>query len=218
MIKCSLEIELEVITGLHIGIGDDKIQIGGVDSAVIKDPITKVPYIPGSSFKGKLRCLLETEALDDYEDGPNNPTINKYFGPTSEYLKRRKEGNGKVEISLARFIFRDLKMDPVQEEAFLNQTYPLEIKTEISINRDTGTVDDSGPRTIERVPASTKFHGSILFRCKDEGEYEEMKKMLDKAFELLKNDALGGSGSRGYGEVAVKYLSQNLPVKTEKGA
>lgn len=242
MIKRSLEIELEVITGLHIGIGDDKIQIGGVDSAVVKDPITKVPYIPGSSLKGKLRCLLETEALDDYDRGPNNTKINKYFGPTSEYLKKRKksvdtkqsiEGNDQkssseaqddiksteeFEISLSRFIFRDLKMNAEQERAFIDQTRPLEVKTEISINRKTGMVNDSGPRTIERVPASTKFHGSILFRCKDEGEYEEMQKMLDKAFELLKNDALGGSGSRGYGAVAVNYVSQDSPVKTEKGA
>lgn len=71
---------------MHIGSGNDSVQIGGVDSAVIKDPVSALPYIPGSSLKGKIRCLLETEGgyseLDD--------TINDLFGPTSEYLRTKR--------------------------------------------------------------------------------------------------------------------------------
>lgn len=50
---------IEVITGLHIGGSTTTIEIGGKDNPVIKHPITKVPYIPGSSIKGKMRSLLE---------------------------------------------------------------------------------------------------------------------------------------------------------------
>ncbi len=46
-------------TGLHIGSGDSEMHIGGIDNAVIKNPITQKPYIPGSSLKGKIRSLLE---------------------------------------------------------------------------------------------------------------------------------------------------------------
>ena len=47
-------------TGLHIGGSQGRVDIGGVDHLVIKDPEGK-PYIPGSSLKGKLRSLLEVE-------------------------------------------------------------------------------------------------------------------------------------------------------------
>lgn len=51
--------EIEVVTGLHIGGGDDVMKIGGIDSPVVKDINTNHPYIPGSSIKGKMRSLLE---------------------------------------------------------------------------------------------------------------------------------------------------------------
>ncbi len=70
-----MQTKVRVITGLHIGGSDDTMQIGGIDSAVIKREIfanidgtinydgtgKKItePYIPGSSLKGKVRSLLE---------------------------------------------------------------------------------------------------------------------------------------------------------------
>lgn len=79
-----MKTKLRIITGLHIGGGDDTMQIGGIDSSVIKreifvnpdgsicyapydkngkikDDVEKItePYIPGSSLKGKIRSLLE---------------------------------------------------------------------------------------------------------------------------------------------------------------
>ncbi|TAK40805.1 MAG: type III-A CRISPR-associated RAMP protein Csm3, partial [Saprospiraceae bacterium] len=44
-------------TGLHIGGSKSSLDIGGVDLNVIKTP-QGVPFIPGSSLKGKLRSLL----------------------------------------------------------------------------------------------------------------------------------------------------------------
>jgi CRISPR-associated protein Csm3 len=46
-------------TGLHIGGSDEGFEIGGNDNPVIRNPINGLPYIPGSSLKGKLRHLLE---------------------------------------------------------------------------------------------------------------------------------------------------------------
>lgn len=70
-----MQTKLRIITGLHIGGSDDTMQIGGIDSAVVKREIfanpdgtinyegkgKKItePYIPGSSIKGKIRSLLE---------------------------------------------------------------------------------------------------------------------------------------------------------------
>src|SRR5438105_4512131 len=51
--------EIELITGLHIGSGNNEMHIGGTDNPVIKHPVSQQPYIPGSSVKGKIRSLLE---------------------------------------------------------------------------------------------------------------------------------------------------------------
>lgn len=57
--KVRITAELVAETGLHIGSGSQTLDIGGVDKPVIRDPITRRPYLPGSSIKGKLRAILE---------------------------------------------------------------------------------------------------------------------------------------------------------------
>lgn len=57
--KLRLTSTLLVETGLHIGGGGENLDIGGLDKPVIRDPITRHPYLPGSSIKGKLRSILE---------------------------------------------------------------------------------------------------------------------------------------------------------------
>jgi CRISPR-associated protein Csm3 len=49
--------KIKLVSGLHIGAGNDEIHIGGIDNPVIKNH--DEPYIPGSSLKGKIRTLLE---------------------------------------------------------------------------------------------------------------------------------------------------------------
>lgn len=49
---------IEIKTGMHIG-GDDSFSaIGAIDSPVVRDPLTRLPIIPGSTLKGKMRSLL----------------------------------------------------------------------------------------------------------------------------------------------------------------
>lgn len=57
--KVTLNCQLIAKTGLHIGGGNENLDIGGLDKPVIRDPLTKYPYLPGSSIKGKLRATLE---------------------------------------------------------------------------------------------------------------------------------------------------------------
>ena len=47
------------VSGLSIGASSNTLEIGGLDREVIKNPITKEPYVPGSSLKGKMRSELE---------------------------------------------------------------------------------------------------------------------------------------------------------------
>lgn len=197
MKKVMKKIEIEILTGIHIGAGNDAVQIGGVDSSVIKDPVSSLPYIPGSSLKGKIRCLLETEGGYSEKDD----TINAYFGPTSEYLKTKKDDK-EFDQKPTRLIFRDLQMSDEDKEKFNSGEITTEFKTEIVIDRSKGTAKDGGLRSIERVPPTVKFNGEILIRYFD-GELDNIIAVLSKGIELLNNDYLGGSGSRGYGAVKV---------------
>ncbi|GIV43254.1 MAG: hypothetical protein KatS3mg035_0377 [Bacteroidia bacterium] len=78
--------KIECLTGLHIGASNEKMEIGGVDSPVIRHPHTKYPYIPGSSLKGKLRSLLEFSLglIDKQGEPSKDPVIARLFGIGSE--------------------------------------------------------------------------------------------------------------------------------------
>ena len=43
---------------MHIGAGKGSLEIGGADNPVVKDAFG-LPYIPGSSLRGRIRSLLE---------------------------------------------------------------------------------------------------------------------------------------------------------------
>lgn len=202
------KLQLTVISGLHIGSGNDKVQIGGVDSEIIKDPISKLPYIPGSSLKGKIRCLLETEGK---YSGEIDPKLNTYFGVNVPFKQKMDEENkklkeqGEKEIDYqtpTRLIFRDLHLNESFKKDFEEGRKTTEFKTEIVIDRKKGTAKDGGLRTIERVPPTVKFEGEIIIRYKDDAELSDIETVLKEGLELLKKDYLGGSGSRGYGAVS----------------
>jgi CRISPR-associated protein Csm3 len=58
--KIKINTSITLVTGLHIGGNSENVEIGGIDLPVIKLAIKdNQPYIPGSSLKGKMRCLLE---------------------------------------------------------------------------------------------------------------------------------------------------------------
>lgn len=47
-IKLMISGNIEVLTGMHIGGGNEFSAIGAIDSPVIKDPLSMRPIIPGS--------------------------------------------------------------------------------------------------------------------------------------------------------------------------
>ena len=65
--KLLIRCELEVVTGLHIGDSSAFSAIGAVDSPVVRDPLSSLPIIPGSSLKGKLRtCNIIRSCRKDW--------------------------------------------------------------------------------------------------------------------------------------------------------
>jgi len=205
-----LEVELELLTGLHIGGSETGFDIGGADSKVIKNPLTQEPYIPGSTIKGKLRSLLQYSygKINGKEIKFNNDTLANIFEPL-------KDGENKVLIT--RGIFRDFCLSQESKTklfSILGDQVYTEIKAENKINALKGTADN--PRFIERVPAGVSFQGEIVLSVFDGDDKEEMMKYIKEALQLLEHNYLGGSGTRGYGRVKVHCLGDFTKVNVDE--
>jgi CRISPR-associated protein Csm3 len=208
-------------SGLHIGSGDTEMRIGGTDNPVIKHPHTQEPFIPGSSIKGKVRSLLEMRSgLMVQTDG--NPVGLKLCEKLTGSLKTECEkilklfGSSGADaesgpaLGPTRVSFSDCSLSASwKEKAAIKRWAATEIKSENSIDRIRGTAKN--PRFTERVPAGTEFDFSVSFK-EFQGE-EGLLEILLEGLKLLEMDALGGSGSRGYGRMALKF---NDPMFQEK--
>lgn len=184
-------------TGLHIGGTNTALNIGGPDKFVVRNPINQLPYIPGSSLKGKMRSLIEL-AFGETDNGnvtkDPNTKAGRLFGVSSD----TKDGHP------SRIIVRDGELINSEEFANTDLLY-TESKTEVTINRITAK---AMPRTFERVPAGAKFNLEMVLNVFDGDDEDELKNTIKKAIELLEDDYLGGNGSRGYGQVKIKL---NVP-------
>ena len=195
-------------TGLHIGAGDAEIQIGGIDSPVMKHPETREPYIPGSSLKGKIRSLLEWKSgcvkekplsLADLDKAQNDKDkeavkrILQLFGVSGDNKKNH-------DLGQTRLAFWDCHLNQEYAQKLKDKNLlPTEDKAENVINRISGTAEH--PRHIERVIAGAMFDFKVSIKQFDTDNGNELTQELLKGLKLLEMDSLGGSGSRGYGKV-----------------
>lgn len=194
--------EITLVTGLHIGGTNTAMGIGGPDSLVVRNPLTNVPYIPGSSLKGKMRSLVEI-ANGETDRGAPSRDASKGAGA----LFGTSAGEG---AHSSRIIVRDCPMKTDGWDLSLTDMPYTESKTEVVIDRITGTAKGGGLRTLERVPAGAKFKLNIVLNI-FEGENEaELKATLKKAMALLEDDYLGGSGSRGYGQIKIDNITEEV--------
>jgi CRISPR-associated protein Csm3 len=201
-------------TGLRIGGSTENIEIGGMENPIIRHPLTDEPYIPGSSLKGKIRSLLEykqgrfvtqnnnRQVKRDSDGEPcecGQCDICRVFGPHK---------NVRHNLGPTRALFRDAVLTPTSRETLVEAQsskgiFFAEVKTENLVDRNTGTAVH--PRTQERVPEGTKFVFEISVRIFDEDDQDAIINLLKQGLEMLEQDYLGSSGSRGYGKVGLEY-------------
>lgn len=193
--KIKIQTSITLMTGLHIGGSSDNVEIGGIDNPVIKLATRgNEPYIPGSSLKGKMRCLLE-QAAGAPKVGMSKE-VNNLFGITeSKTLK--------TDNQPSKLIVRDAILSDDSKQALLacdNLDMPYtENKWENVIDRTKGVAEH--PRQSERVPAGAVFNAEFVLNIWNDDNEEELMALFEKGIRLLENDYLGGSGSRGYGQV-----------------
>ena len=229
--KIILSGKILCVTGLHIGGTTVGVEIGGVDNPVIKDPLTDRPFIPGSSLKGKLRSLSEwslgliaehkkhkgfmayecPELKDDcptsderaMQRWKNALVVGQLYGAASDDNKIR------VRCGPSRLIVRDSfpSEQTLQDwKAWLGAGVFTEVKTENALDRVTS---EANPRPLERVPAGSTFDFSMLIDIYDSQDFRLIQDLL-AALRMLEHSTLGGSGSRGSGQVKFKDLEMKL--------
>lgn len=196
----TIKADVELLTGLHIGGSEESSQIGAIDNPVIRLQKNNMPYIPGSSLKGKMRALLEL---------------------AEDRVKVNSKGEGEVcdcgvcpicilfgskkSKGPARLTFRDSYVNEKDKdtEKLIRKSKGMlsEEKAEVTIDRINGKAGGGGPRKIERVPAGVHFNLEISMKVFDSDNAEELTKTVEKGLKLIEFDSLGGSGSRGYGRI-----------------
>lgn len=191
---------LEVVTGMHIGGSNAFAAIGAVDSPVIKDGITRLPLIPGSSFKGKMRTLLAKVYNEKLNGKPqdDHEKIIRLFG-TAE----------KGEAKASRIIISDMILSNREELKNHGLQSMTEVKFENNINRLTAVAN---PRQIERVVRGSKFELDFIYEVEKKEEIVEDFELIAQGLKLLQYDYLGGNGSRGYGKVKFNDLMADTVV------
>lgn len=199
--KIEITATLETVTGMHIGGTNEFAAIGAIDSPVVRDAVTRLPMIPGSTLKGKMRTLLSRQHSDKYlpvriENDPE--IVKRLFGDskTQEYRNARLQFSDSVMCNL----------DEIRQKGAARAT---EVKCENTINRITAVAN---PRQIERVIPGCKFEVSIIYNINSDeqtecSQIEQDFMAIRDGIVLLQYDYIGGSGTRGYGKVKFEKLS-----------
>lgn len=210
--------KIRVKTGLHVGAGNEKVEIGGMDNPIIRNPLTREPYIPGSSIKGKMRSLMEWKLGkvlnykgDPCKCGKADCEICRVFGSANNSDNKETDENSRGPT---RLIVRDAVLTEEWSKKFREGKPIVEEKSENSLNRITAVAN---PRPIERVILEVEFAFEIAYRVLDTGDNgatdtKFFDSVVKEGLKLLQEDYLGGGGSRGNGEI------EFVDLKDEAGA
>lgn len=169
-------------TGLHIGGSNESMQIGGLDLPVIKDSSTNLPYIPGSSLKGKLRSTLERFGERKKDGKQEKLSFNRNIGTFRNKLfihccedagiamhcdvcrlfgssgdDKAMPRDQKAENLPALLMVRDCLLDENLIGVSANFT---EVKVETGLDRSTMAAT---PRRVERVMPENRFNFELVY-------------------------------------------------------
>ena len=216
---------IELVTGLHIGAGSEEMQIGGTDNPVVRNPVDRRPYIPGSSLKGKMRGLLEWHA-GTVGDTDGKPVGFRDVAGLSDEKRQRAESILKLfggapqggssdeklvhiirETGPTRLAFWDCPLNDDWAKRMDDRGLSLtEVKMETAIDRIGGAAATGSLRNTERVPAGARFDFRLTMRVHDG---EDLLTEVLRGLRLIELTGLGGAGSRGYGKVRFTDLTRD---------
>jgi len=188
---------IEAVTPLHIGSGKPELEIERVEMPILTTP-DNVPYIPGSSLKGRVRSEAERIARQKGIPVCKPPDVRNMCGSKGNIdalciccrIFGTAAAAGGVSVA-SKVKFRDAYP--------LHKVETLLERTGIAIDRETGTVAKGALYTIQAVPAGTRFSLEIVAENMSDDEL----RLLKAALKSVEDSALGGSSSRGFGKVHI---------------
>jgi CRISPR-associated protein Csm3 len=192
---------LRLKTGLHIGTGE-KVE-RGEPLPVIESRRTRLPYIPGSSLKGKMRSLLEL-TYGVKETDPKDKGSPCWCGKCQICLLFGS-GSAINTFEPTRLIFRDCYLTK-QFEDLLEKT-ELEEKPGVRIDRITGKAAGGALFPMKRVPEGFEFGFEISARVFEDDDKDSMRRWLALGLFLMEQDAIGSGGTRGSGCIEFDEVS-----------
>lgn len=200
----TIDATLTTITGVHIGCSSSELgKVGGCDNPVIKDSLTGLPYIPGSSIKGKMRATLEQIQGYSKSNGSNpcncgHCKVCKLFGNMAKEI---------ANSAIARLSVPDM----VISETFLNQFKEshdiadiTEIKAATAIDRNAGKAKTGSLRNEERIVPGLKFSNTFVLKVFDEDNEQELINTIKRAVEILNQTGIGSKTSSGSGRIKLE--------------
>jgi CRISPR-associated protein Csm3 len=227
--KIIIELPFKLMTGTHIGNANEGFAIGGVDKVVVRDAVTRLPIIPGSSLKGKMRAVVEAmegakkgklehggwynrehsgmyrHEADTREEALRN-AVDRTFGSTG---KGSRDSNHPARLAVSDAQVTAKTAEVLSE---LEGDFPFtEVKSENFLDRITSAAN---PRTLERVPAGSVFRSRLSYNVEDLTHVREDLDYVLAALSWLEDDYIGGNGSRGYGRLRFGLIpdADKLPL------
>jgi CRISPR-associated protein Csm3 len=212
--------KIEAETGIRIGGNPSGIEIGGIDNIVLRNPVSQLPYIPGSSLKGKMRSLYER-----YSNRPINHQIDQvrihscHKDKTDANYQQCNvchiyglpaEGETKAAHPTP-LIVRDVGLTAIGDQNVDELDEYTEVKWEAAIDRITSA---AVPRQMERVPAGAVFEPMELIYNVYSADVRERLPQVFVALQLVEDDYLGGLGSRGSGKV--RFVELKVTCKRDE--
>lgn len=200
---------LRLKSGLHIGTGE-KVDRGDA-LPVMESPRNGLPYIPGSSLKGKMRHLLEL-SYGRQETDPRDSGSPCWCG-RCQICQLFGSGSSNNTFEPTRLIFRDAFLNEESEK--LIEKIELEQKPGVRIDRTTGKAAKGALFPMKRIPDGCEFGFEISARVFEDDNIDALRQWLTAGLHLLEQDALGGGGTRGSGHINflnIKFNGQDFPA------
>lgn len=210
--------QIKALTGLHIGAASTGLEIGGVDKVVVRNPLDNLPYIPGSSLKGKLRALLERgkgfaepakrvwvkrDEISMHLCNEPRCYVCNIFGRNNAQMTPVSGAPFRItHTTPTRLVVRDGKLVKSSLAGAQTDLPYTEVKWEVGIDRVTS---QANPRQMERVPAGALFDCEMAYAVFETTDRDNLVYVFE-AMAWLEDDYLGGQGSRGAGKVAFQSL------------
>lgn len=155
--KIIIKGDITTLTGLHIGGSKTTKKIGEVDNPIIRSA-NNVPYIPGSSLKGKLRSMLaKKEGTIAISDKEKESEIRDLKQKLVELLVNKLKGEEKsrIEAELAKHDDVDKRLAAIKEKLIGNFEKEIDY-----INLDKSISDVNELLTDESVPYMYAIFGN----------------------------------------------------------